>query len=106
MGSDSAETARLVKAVGEDVVSFATQGGLLTKFPFGEGAAPKVRFFQASDDGMYLLWGDAKQAGNLPSRLALAEVEAIVQGTRTLPCSWLRLPPSDRLISDGVGWGG
>ena len=63
MGSDSAETARLVKAVGEDVVSFATQGGLLTKFPFGEGAAPKVRFFQASDDGMYLLWGDAKQAG-------------------------------------------
>ena len=83
MGSDSAETARLVKAVGEDVVSFATQGGLLTKFPFGEGAAPKVRFFQASDDGMYLLWGDAKQAGNLPSRLALAEVEAIVQGTRT-----------------------
>ena len=67
----------------------AKAGGLLTKLPFGATASatarPKIRFFRVTPDGRELQWGDPKDAAKpaLPSRLALADVSAVVAGHET-----------------------
>ena len=67
----------------------AKAGGLLTKLPFGATASatarPKIRFFRVTPDGRELQWGDPRDAAKptLPSRLALADVSAVVAGHET-----------------------
>lgn len=67
----------------------AKAGGLLTKLPFGATASatarPKIRFFRVTPDGRELQWGDPRDAAKpaLPSRLALADVSAVVVGHDT-----------------------
>mmetsp|Transcript_45871 Transcript_45871/g.146427 ORF Transcript_45871/g.146427 Transcript_45871/m.146427 type:complete len:251 (-) Transcript_45871:209-961(-) len=81
------------KALDQRRIQAVRNGGLLTKYPFGN-SKPKVRFFQVVNNDTEVTWGEPKDAGRLPGKMRLSDVDAIVRGRRT---KCVRHPPAAAL---------